>query len=823
MSKLNVDNIENRLGTGGPQLPGATFTDNIVGTAASFTGIVTATSFTGNVTGNVTGTATTATNAEGLTGNPTISVTDITATGNVSIAGTLTYEDVTNVDSIGIITAQSGIDVTSGDINVGSATTITDGGLNVTGVITATSFSGDGSQLQGIESGERDFVASGSISNGDAVIINTNGTVSVVSGVGSTTPDAGTPVVFESASSQYISATYDSTNQKVVIAYSDVGNSFHGTAIVGTVSGTSITFGTPVIFENDTASEISATYDSTNQKVVIAYSDGGNSNWATAVVGTVSGTSISFGTPVVFENANTGSISAVYDSTNQKVVIAYQNAGTANRGTAVVGTVSGTSISFGTAVVFDNSATSSISATYDSTNQKVVIAYRRISSGAAIVGTVSGTSISFGSLVIFESSDTNNISAVYDSSNQKVVIAYIVNSRGTAIVGTVSGTSIVFVAGPNTFSTGGGDYISATYDSANNRVVIAYRDTANSNYGTVIDGVVNTSSVNTLNHSISFGIPTVFESASTFWISATYGSTNQKVVVAYRDNGNADYGTASVITSTNLSSNLSDENYIGIAAEAISDTATGKINIIGGVNSGQTGLTVAQTHYVSPIDGSLSVSPYGEGIPGIPIVVAGTAISSTEIVVKDGADSSSTTILGGSGTGGNSGAWNLLSTVTASGASTVDFTTNIDSTYRTYVITGSEVVSSVDTSLRMRFYDNGVLNTSGEYDFNHVRLEGGVLSSSNNVDSPAVILTDQTNAGVGRGLNMVEVVIDNPSASKTHYKAKYEVLADVDSDLVRTMGVGVMAKATAYTKVDGVQFFPQSGTLNGTFKLYGIS
>jgi hypothetical protein len=67
---------------------------------------------TGNVTGNLTGTASTATasaTAYSLTGSPSITVTDITATGNVSIAGTLTYEDVTNVDSVGIITAQSGI------------------------------------------------------------------------------------------------------------------------------------------------------------------------------------------------------------------------------------------------------------------------------------------------------------------------------------------------------------------------------------------------------------------------------------------------------------------------------------------------------------------------------------------------------------------------------------------------------------------------------------------------------------------------------------------------------------------------------------------
>ena len=54
----------------------------------------------------------------------------LNVTGNVSIAGTLTYEDVTNIDSVGIITARSGIDVDSGGINVDG------GGLNVTGVST---------------------------------------------------------------------------------------------------------------------------------------------------------------------------------------------------------------------------------------------------------------------------------------------------------------------------------------------------------------------------------------------------------------------------------------------------------------------------------------------------------------------------------------------------------------------------------------------------------------------------------------------------------------------------------------------------------------
>ena len=58
----------------------------------------------------------------GLSGTPDISVGTITATGNVSIAGTLTYEDVTNIDSVGIITAQSDVHVGAGLSVVGIST-----------------------------------------------------------------------------------------------------------------------------------------------------------------------------------------------------------------------------------------------------------------------------------------------------------------------------------------------------------------------------------------------------------------------------------------------------------------------------------------------------------------------------------------------------------------------------------------------------------------------------------------------------------------------------------------------------------------------------
>ena len=52
-----------------------------------------------------------------LANSSIVNVVDITASGNVSIGGTLTYEDVTNIDSVGIITAQAGIKVLAGGIN----------------------------------------------------------------------------------------------------------------------------------------------------------------------------------------------------------------------------------------------------------------------------------------------------------------------------------------------------------------------------------------------------------------------------------------------------------------------------------------------------------------------------------------------------------------------------------------------------------------------------------------------------------------------------------------------------------------------------------
>ena len=97
MSIIRADSIKNRAGNGAPDFPNG----------ITVTGIVTSTVLQNNITG------------------------DLTVSGNLGVGGTVTYEDVTNVDSLGVGTFRDG--------------------LRVTGICTATAFHGNGSALTGID------------------------------------------------------------------------------------------------------------------------------------------------------------------------------------------------------------------------------------------------------------------------------------------------------------------------------------------------------------------------------------------------------------------------------------------------------------------------------------------------------------------------------------------------------------------------------------------------------------------------------------------------------------------------------------------------
>ena len=144
MSRLRANQITNKTANGAP-----TATNGFI-----VTGVCTATSFVGSGTALTGIDAATlkfgdATKAQAVAGGVNITG-DVSISGALGVAGVLTYEDVTNVDSIGVITARDG--------------------LRVTGIATATAFHGDGSQLTGISVGIA--TEESTVTNGNTTVLN---------------------------------------------------------------------------------------------------------------------------------------------------------------------------------------------------------------------------------------------------------------------------------------------------------------------------------------------------------------------------------------------------------------------------------------------------------------------------------------------------------------------------------------------------------------------------------------------------------------------------------------------------------------------------
>jgi len=429
--------------------------------------------------------------------------------------------------------------------------------------------------------------ASGAITAGKPVLVNADGTVS-------TCIDAsggfGTAVQFESGATQSpdgpFKSTFDSNSNKVIIGYEDQGNSNYGTAVVATInpSDNSVSYGTPVVFESGHTGYIDLSFDSNVNKVVIAFQDIGDSYACKAVIGTVSGTSISFGSAVTFK-ARTGANSIlnntlVFDSNANKTAVFYVDFDDSQKLFCRVISISGTTPSYGTEVEVvgqtQYGSDAGITATFDSNSNKVVVFYidsGDSNKGKARVGTISGTDISFGTAAVFES-DAYPFSAAcaFDSTNNKTVNIYRDNansSYGTATVGTVSGTDISFGT-PVVYTSHSVNIQGCVYDSSVNRIVVFYRNSAAGDKGHYNVAQVSGTTLN-------FGTAAIyldFVTSNTPY--GTYDSNAERILLPYRDTQDSNKGKA-VVLQTPVAGNLTSENFIGFAKDNVADGAVATI------------------------------------------------------------------------------------------------------------------------------------------------------------------------------------------------------------------------------------------------------
>lgn len=337
-----------------------------------------------------------------------------------------------------------------------------------------------------------------------------------------------------------------------VVAYQDVVDDGHGTAKIGTVSGTTITFGPETEFLSaNWPSDISIAVLSAT-KFVIVYRDGSDDDKGKAKIGTVSGTDITFGAFTEFLSVGRARYNSVTALSDTKFVVGYEKFADSNHGTAKVGTVSGTDITFGAETEFLSADGAGYIFVAALSGTKFVVAYGDGSdsyNGKAKIGTVSGTDITFGVEEEFGNTGASfNSIAVF--SGTKFVVAYMGDSNhGTAKVGTVSGTSITFGTETKFLSDGTANSIfAATINDT--QFVVAYRDWADDKHGTIKIGTVD-------GMDITFAAEVEFVSELS---GSVYNSvavlSGTKFVVAYRDIADSDHGTAKVYILPSSASSL---------------------------------------------------------------------------------------------------------------------------------------------------------------------------------------------------------------------------------------------------------------------------
>ena len=333
-----------------------------------------------------------------------------------------------------------------------------------------------------------------------------------------------------------VSMAYDSNADRTILVYRDGGDSDKLKCIIGTLSGTSTSWGTPVEIVGATAGNTgtAVVYDSNAQRVLIAYTKASDT-YAYVRVGEISGTSVTLGTEVAASSSSAYYSELSYDVADQKVLLVFANAGDNYYPYSAACTITavGNSVAVTTpALVSSRNAYDPFGLAYNVNDGKHVLDITdNTSTGYAYVLTMSSGSISVGAEATYSPGFTPRQSiCVYDSSAQKIVRAYYSNSSPypvSAAVASISGTNVTFGTAATAFTTNSGTRFHGTFDSSLNQVGLVSR-TDSTNY-------IETNFGSVSGTTITFGTATSVYSggiASTNY-NIVYDSTAQKLIYAY--------------------------------------------------------------------------------------------------------------------------------------------------------------------------------------------------------------------------------------------------------------------------------------------------
>ena len=557
------------------------------------------------------------------------SIADLNLTDKAAANGVTEANKVLTADANKDVTAIRNLAAT-GDVTAGGAITATGASVgalargaiqtgNASGVAAPltkgaegtvlTAGANDLSWVAASGGGEQTFTATGAISAGDIVGFNPNGTISV----GEAQLQASVAQGSGAANNQAL--VYDTANDKVLLFFRGTSGYLYGR--VGTIANGQISFGT-VASTSYVAGHVHAAYDVNSGKAVVTYQQSGGNNYPYAIVATVSGTNLSFGSPVVMKSSPQYYPTVRYDSNAQKVLCIY-NGSSYSRVLGRVGTVSGTSISFGTEaeVTTVSMITGTTALSFDSTANKFILAFIELNKNVPKIRTltISGTNVSGGTEVELDGLANNSYAQE---------LTYIPSANKTVLTSSYTGSYwhyyILTISGTNVSTTSGVRYDTTLLAAAGNSYVVVagskqylqYYETAG-NFNTLLEASVGATEITfaPLSEKIQWGAG----SSSTYPV-AVYDPDTTSLV-------NADGTNVRVF-------NPEAPSFVGIAAENISDGATGTITVAGGINTSVSGLTAGKLY--GTIASSAALTEVGVGGVG----AVGVALSSSSIYLNVG-------------------------------------------------------------------------------------------------------------------------------------------------------------------------------------------
>ena len=470
------------------------------------------------------------------------------------------------------------------------------------------------------------FTASGNVtSSGKPVILNSDGTVAEV-GETSVSQAKGSATSITSGDTNYLAMAYSTAADKFLAVFNDGSYAYYTIGTYSSGSPGSYTWTTPVKFRSANYSLINfgVAYSPDDDKFLITsqYVDDNNNGLGFVAEIDSGGTTVTMQAPVVFYSYSSYGVidtAVVYDTNENKFLVAYIDGFSDGFVRAKVGSLSGTTLTYGSELEVDNSNQYyALVLDYSTTDQKSLVSFCMNTSNLySRVLTVSGTSVTTGSVSSAWTTGTNYIAQCYDSSQNKFLLTYRESATKSRAL-TISGTTVSSGTETSIWSTDS-VMVSATFDTTRNKNLVL-TDDYSGNTMEIIN--VSIDSSGNLTAEAPFE---VFSKGETSGAVVYDPDASVSAAVAKDDDLGSTYGRCVAYESGGSTTNLTASNFLGISAAAISSAASGNITIKGGIAAtGLSSLTPASDYYVQT-DGSISTTSTS------PAVKIGKALSATAI------------------------------------------------------------------------------------------------------------------------------------------------------------------------------------------------